>query len=347
MKALKYSDVCLIPEYSTCTTRSECSTTTRFGSREFKLPVVPANMKSVISPSQCKWLNNNDIFYIMHRFDTDIVNFVDQANREQWKTISISVGVKRDDIELIKKFKSWGSRIDYITVDIAHGYCSLMKEMLGHIKETLGDEVFVIAGNVCNPEGVAGLASWKRESHVFTINIIVATVPIVFVAFSLTGEIDGSYTSDNIVSNILPYTYLLMGIVLFSTRFLPLKGIDNRMGPALALLIGCVQIFAILPGISRAGITISASLMLGLPRKDAAEFSFMIGIPALLGAIVLDLFENGLNISIIDCIGFFVSMIVGYISIYLVFHLLSKSRFWYFSFYCWLVSLISIIIKYQ
>lgn len=194
---------------------------------------------------------------------------------------------------------------------------------------------------------VAGLVSWKRESHVFTINIIVATVPIVFVAFSLTGQIDGSYTSDNIVSNILPYTYLLMGIVLFSTRFLPLKGIDNRMGPALALLIGCVQIFAILPGISRAGITISASLMLGLPRKDAAEFSFMIGIPALLGAIVLDLFENGLNISIIDCIGFFVSMIVGYISIYLVFHLLSKSRFWYFSFYCWLVSLISIIIKYQ
>tara|TARA_Y100001963_G_scaffold56242_1_gene78673 strand:- start:20142 stop:20927 length:786 start_codon:yes stop_codon:yes gene_type:complete len=100
----------------------------------------------------------------MHRFDTDIVNFVDQANREQWKTISISVGVKRDDIELIKKFKSWGSRIDYITVDIAHGYCSLMKEMLGHIKETLGDEVFVIAGNVCNPEGVAGLASWGADA---------------------------------------------------------------------------------------------------------------------------------------------------------------------------------------
>ena len=47
---------------------------------------------------------------------------------------------------------------------------------------------------------MAGLVSWKRESHVFTINIIVATVPIVFVAFSLTGQIDGSYTSDNIVS---------------------------------------------------------------------------------------------------------------------------------------------------
>lgn len=100
----------------------------------------------------------------MHRFDTDIVKFVDQANREEWNTISISVGVKRDDIELIKKFKSWGSRIDYITVDIAHGYCSLMKEMLGHIKDALGDEVFVIAGNVCNPEGVAALASWGADA---------------------------------------------------------------------------------------------------------------------------------------------------------------------------------------
>ena len=54
---------------------------------------------------------------------------------------------------------------------------------------------------------VAGLVSWKRESHAFTINIIVATVPIVFVAFSLTGQIDGSYTSDNIVSNILHYIF--------------------------------------------------------------------------------------------------------------------------------------------
>ena len=164
MKALKYSDICLVPEYSTCSTRSECSTLTMFGSREFKLPVVPANMKSVISPRQCKWLTDNGFFYIMHRFDTDIVQFVDTANREQWQTISISVGVKRPDRELIKNFKSWGSRIDYITVDIAHGYCSLMKEMLTHIKETLGEDVFIIAGNVCNPEGVAALAAWGADA---------------------------------------------------------------------------------------------------------------------------------------------------------------------------------------
>ena len=87
-------------------------------------------MKSVISADQCRWLSANDYFYIMHRFNVDVVKFVDQANRDNWNTISISVGVKRADIELIKKFKSWGSRIDFITVDIAHGYSELMKEML-------------------------------------------------------------------------------------------------------------------------------------------------------------------------------------------------------------------------
>lgn len=164
MKALKYSDICLVPEFGVCSSRSECSTDITLGNHTFKLPVVPANMKSVIDVGHAHWLSQNDYFYVMHRFDIDIAKFVDTANRESWKSTSISLGVKPADIELVNNFKSWGSHIDFITVDIAHGYSNLMQEMLSHIREKLGDKVFVIAGNVCNPEAVAALASWGADA---------------------------------------------------------------------------------------------------------------------------------------------------------------------------------------
>jgi len=164
MKALKYSDVCLVPEFGACSSRSECSTEVKLGNYNFKLPIVPANMKSVINDRHCHWLSENDYFYVMHRFDIDISKFVDKANREGWKSISISLGVKPPDLELVRNFKSWGSRIDFITVDIAHGYSRLMQEMLSHIREELGEDVFVIAGNVCNPVGVAALSSWGAHA---------------------------------------------------------------------------------------------------------------------------------------------------------------------------------------
>jgi GMP reductase len=164
MKALKYSDICLVPEFGTCSSRSECSTAIKLGKHSFKLPIVPSNMKSVISQPHCRWLSANDYFYIMHRFDIDIPQFIDKANRENWKSISISLGVKHEDRELINNIKSWGSRIDFLTIDIAHGYSCLMQEMLSHVREKLGHDVFIIAGNVCTPEGVAALSSWGADA---------------------------------------------------------------------------------------------------------------------------------------------------------------------------------------
>tara|TARA_R100000008_G_C3584277_1_gene170907 strand:+ start:1355 stop:2344 length:990 start_codon:yes stop_codon:yes gene_type:complete len=163
MKALKYSDVSLVPRYSECSSRSECSTETVIRGKPFRLPVIPANMKAVISEEQCKWLSNNHYFYIMHRFDVDVIQFVDRANREGWETVSISVGVKDADKELINKLKSYGSRIDFITVDIAHGHSLLMRSMLAHIRNALGKDVCLIGGNVATPQGVKDLAAWGAD----------------------------------------------------------------------------------------------------------------------------------------------------------------------------------------
>ena len=111
-KALKYEDVCLIPEYSECNSRSECSTFTVFGRQQFRLPVVPANMKSVISLELAEWMSRNNHFYIMHRFEVDMLKFIQDT--QDWKCISISVGVREDDFGLLVKAHSLKLKIHYI-----------------------------------------------------------------------------------------------------------------------------------------------------------------------------------------------------------------------------------------
>ena len=136
-----------------------------------------------------------------------------------------------------------------------------------------------------------------------------------------------------------------MGLILFSIKYIPSYKTKTKIIPVIALIIGISQVIAILPGISRAGITISTALLLGVSRHESAEFSFMIGMPALFGAIAIDIIGTDIPITYYDLIGFTVSLIIGYLSIYLVFSLLSKSRFWYFAYYCWFISAISLIIS--
>tara|TARA_R110001592_G_scaffold350736_2_gene647125 strand:+ start:1665 stop:2672 length:1008 start_codon:yes stop_codon:yes gene_type:complete len=160
-RQLKYSDICLTPKYSECRTRSSCNTSVKFGGKDFNLPVVPANMKSVIDMDLSKWMSNNNYFYIMHRFG-DYPEEIAQANNENWKTISFSVGVKEFDKNALKKIKEKGYRVDFITIDIAHGDCISMIEMIKFIRNIFSDYQFsppvIIAGNVSTPSGVFNLA---------------------------------------------------------------------------------------------------------------------------------------------------------------------------------------------
>jgi GMP reductase len=165
-KKLKYSDVCLVPKFSACASRRDCNTRVTFpGTNDiFRLPVMPANMRSVIDRKIAKWMSDNSYFYSMHRFKEDVYNFVECANKESWKTISISVGVKDQDIELIRKISSAGLRVDYLTVDIAHGHSERMKRMLYTIRQKASFCVLgncsVIAGNVSTQGAVRDLYSW-------------------------------------------------------------------------------------------------------------------------------------------------------------------------------------------
>ena len=162
MEIFDYDNVLLLPRKCRVESRSECDTRVTLGTHSFRLPVVPANMKTVVDPQICAWLARNGYFYVMHRFDLDNLQFVrDMA--AQGLYASISVGVKKADHEAISRMRSEGLCPDFITIDIAHGHADSVHAMISHIKENLPD-TFVIAGNVGTPEAVIDLENWGADA---------------------------------------------------------------------------------------------------------------------------------------------------------------------------------------
>ena len=162
---LSYDNVCLLPNYSVVKSRSECDTsyTDIVTGLSFKVPVIPANMKCCIDLHVASFLSASEYFYSMHRFG-DTLQFIKHANRESWRFISISIGVKAEDYDLLKTIKLEDLRVDCITVDIAHGHSVLMWEMLQFINSHfLGKRILVIGGNVCTPKACIDLKCWGAD----------------------------------------------------------------------------------------------------------------------------------------------------------------------------------------
>ncbi|MCD8840701.1 GMP reductase [Staphylococcus arlettae] len=156
MKIFDYEDVQLIPNKCIVSSRSECNTEIKFGPRTFKLPVVPANMQTVMNEELAEWFAEQDYFYIMHRFDEAArIPFVKKM-QNKGLFASISVGVKAPEFDFVKQLAAEALVPEYITIDIAHGHNDSVINMIKHIKVHL-PESFVIAGNVGTPEGVPEL----------------------------------------------------------------------------------------------------------------------------------------------------------------------------------------------
>ncbi|MGK9043962.1 GMP reductase [Mammaliicoccus vitulinus] len=156
MKIFDYEDVQLIPNKCIVESRSECDTSVKFGPKTFKLPVVPANMQTVMNEELAEWFARNDYFYIMHRFDeAGRIPFIKKM-QSQNLFASISVGVKDNEYTFVEQLSNEGLVPEYITIDIAHGHSEQVIRMIKHIKQHI-PETFVIAGNVGTPEGVREL----------------------------------------------------------------------------------------------------------------------------------------------------------------------------------------------
>ena len=162
MEIFDYDNILLLPRKCRVDSRSECDAGVELGGRKFRLPVVPANMKTVVNEDICIWLAQNGYFYVMHRFDFDNLQFV-KAMKSKGLYASISLGVKPPDYATVDALLVQGLAPEYITIDIAHGHADSVKNMIGYIKEKLPAS-FVIAGNVATPEAVIDLENWGADA---------------------------------------------------------------------------------------------------------------------------------------------------------------------------------------
>lgn len=151
-----YEDIQLIPAKCIVQSRSECDTSISFGGRRFRLPVIPANMQTIIDENISNHLARNGYFYIMHRFEPEKrIPFI-RNMQSRSLFASISVGVKNEEFRFIERLSDETLTPEYITIDIAHGHSNAVIEMIRHIKKCL-PESFIIAGNVGTPEAVREL----------------------------------------------------------------------------------------------------------------------------------------------------------------------------------------------
>ena len=173
--------------------------------------------------------------------------------------------------------------------------------------------------------------------------IIVASVPIVFVGLVFSGAIEAMFEN-----------LFLTGVFLFITGIINFYTDKNKekmteFNSKNSLIIGLAQAFAIIPGVSRSGSTIFAATKLGFSPKKAAEFSFLLSVPAIVGANIFQFIKygngyNNINVALM-LVGFLSAFISGYFAIGYAIKVLEKRRFRIFGYWAFLVGILSILLS--
>lgn len=174
--------------------------------------------------------------------------------------------------------------------------------------------------------------------------IIIGTIPTALIGLVTTDTIE------SISHNILPIAValILSGTLLYASKAAREK--TDNISYKIAVIFGVAQGIAIMPGISRSGTTIAVALLLGLKREKAFKFSFLLSIPAIIGALGLTIYKQHAALAssgfgIIEIlIGATVAMIVGYFALKLLHKTIIEKKFHLFAFYCWLLGVLLIIL---
>jgi len=166
-----FEDINLIAKKAIVKSRKECNTSVNLNGFTFKIPIIPANMNTVINETLCVWLAQNHYFYVMHRFNVNQINFVKMMQAQKLYA-SISIGVKAADQKLLLNLLNANLIPEFITIDIAHGHSLAMETMLRFIKTTFAktkQKPFIIAGNVMTNIGVKDLEEWGADAIKFGV----------------------------------------------------------------------------------------------------------------------------------------------------------------------------------
>ena len=171
--------------------------------------------------------------------------------------------------------------------------------------------------------------------------VILATIPVGIVGVLFESQVDTLFAGALYVPGFFLF---VTGTILYLSQRMASGQIDmSHMGWAQSLFMGLGQACAIMPGLSRSGTTIAAGLVMGLDKEFAAKFSFILSIPAIFGAFVLQLKDIGLSMSgdgAAIILGFAAAFISGYLAIKWLLDLIQNKSLDIFAYYCWVVGVI-------
>lgn len=235
------------------------------------------------------------------------------------------------------------------------GHLVLTQHFLGALEGDIFFDIVLHVGTlgsvmVVYRREILRLLRFDKPAIGYIVSLIIGTLPAVVVGLAAKDTIESLFHSPLFAAGGL----LVTALILFSTKFskdsagnLPEPWEPSAVPPIKALFIGIAQSIAILPGISRSGSTIATSLWIGLPRAEAARFSFLLSIPAIGGALVLQLLDGGLSgrsdmallgVAALAAFG------VGLLAIRWTALAVVQSHFWKFSIYCVVAGLVAFAI---
>lgn len=187
---------------------------------------------------------------------------------------------------------------------------------------------------------LCGIAHGRREDLAYAGKILLSAMPAVAVYFLLREPIDALMANARMVGALLMFT----GAVLLGTRCLP-RG-ERRVDFPRSLLMGVGQAIALLPGVSRSGMTLAAARGGRVSPEAAAEFSFLMGAPLILGGVLLELLKGDVAAegypAWLMLWGAAVAAVVGWFSLALLVKTLKGRRFWLFGPYCIVAGLLTL-----
>lgn len=206
-------------------------------------------------------------------------------------------------------------------------------------------EFFLMLGALFTGRGRQGSGGAVPPARRMVLLIIVATLPL-FLILPIKSKVEEAMGNAAFVSLALIATGF---ILFFSDRMAKGRKSARTATLADALIVGCAQALGTLPGISRSGTTISAGMLRGFDRSFAVRFSFLMSLPAVLGANILTLaevlMEGTVDLTLLPVflVGTAVAAVVGYFAIRLVNLLCDKGKFGAFAYYCWGVGVVAFV----
>lgn len=187
---------------------------------------------------------------------------------------------------------------------------------------------------------ISGILRGEKRSVQTVLKLVVASIPIALVGFFLKDFIESAFSSLLVVGAGL----ILTSVLLFMTRKLPIKRVS--IGYKEAGIIGVAQAFAILPGVSRSGSTVSAGLLQGVEREEAASFAFLMFIPAIIGAAIVEL-PSAVVTDITPVVaGTVAATLVGYLSLSALLKIIRGGKLYWFSIYCAILGIVVLLIHF-